>query len=522
MKEAADIKYPVGVQSFSELREGGYVYVDKTSYIHELRKGKYYFLSRPRRFGKSLFLSTVEAYFQGRRDLFKGLALDSLTDDWEVHPIFHLDLNNRNYRDEKSLDKELNEHLEEWEAIFGDEKKDRDPEERFAYLIKRAYTTTGKKVVILIDEYDKPLLNAINRPALADVYRETLKAFYANLKTMDPYIEMAILTGVARFSKVSIFSDLNNLRDISFDERYSAVCGITENELQSYFNPGIRQLASKMGMDQEEVIMELRRRYDGYHFSASSPDIFNPFSLLSTFARNRMGSYWFETGTPSYLVALLHRLNRPFSKFAPIEVSARFLESAGLLSSDPMAAFYQSGYLTIKSYNKDYDTYILDYPNEEVKESFLQNLLESYVPDILSGSGFTIIDFTRYIKGGHAEKFMKSLSSLIAKVPYQEKGSPEAHFQNVVYLVFTLLGFTAQMEQRTSDGRIDLTVEVPEFVYIFEFKTDTSAVRAMEQIKDKKYWLSYLASGKQIYLIGANFNSQTARLDSWEIETVIK
>ena len=513
MKPTYPTKYPIGIQSFAEIRQGGYLYVDKTEIIYRLiQAGKYFFLSRPRRFGKSLLLSTLEAYYRGKRELFHGLALDSLTEEWDPHPVLHLDLNNREYKDATSLHKELNANLERWEQIYGDEKRDRDPEERFAYIISRAYERTGKKVVILIDEYDKPLLNTIDNPELADIYRSQLKAFYGNLKTMDSYIRLAVLTGVARFSKVSIFSDLNNLRDISFDNQYAAICGITSDELNEYFAEGIRQLAGESGLSAEETREELRRRYDGYHFAAKSPDIYNPFSLVNVFASGYMGDFWFDSGTPTYLIKLLRRQGRPFRNIAPVMVERRYLESAGLLSPDSVPVLYQAGYLTIKGYDPDLQTYILDYPNEEVKRGFLDFLMHAYLPEMTPGSGFSIPDFVIAVRQGRPEEFMERMKSLIADVPYGDKGTPEDHFQNAVYLLFTLLGYFTRMEDRTSNGRIDLQVETPRYVYIFEFKIDSTARKAMDQIREKRYWERESVSGKEIFLIGANFDSKSRRL----------
>ena len=509
-----NIKYPVGIQSFAEIREGGYTYVDKTAIIYQLTKGKFYFLSRPRRFGKSLLLSTLEAYYLGRRDLFEGLALDSLTEDWEPHPVFHLDLNNREYKDETSLLQEFNANLEQWEFIYGDEKKDRAPEERFAYLIRRAFEQTGKKVVILIDEYDKPLLNTISRPELADVYRSQLKAFYSNLKTMDACIEMAILTGVARFSKVSIFSDLNNLRDISFEKKFSAICGITSDELDKYFKAGVEKIAESRNLSYEEARELLRHNYDGYHFSIESPDIYNPFSLVNAFEKGDIGQFWFDSGTPSYLVELLNRDFLPYQDISPSEIDRNDLESAGLLSENPIPVFYQTGYLTIKSYDPEFDVYTLDYPNEEVKQGFLKFLMRSYIPAFNSIRGFSIPDFVRAVRRGDPEDFMKRLESLIASVPYAEKGSAEAHFQNAIYLLFTLMGYYTRMEERTSDGRIDLKVDTDRYIYIFEFKIDSTSRAAIEQIEEKRYWLPDAVSDKEIILIGANFDTATRRLDA--------
>lgn len=522
-----EIKYPIGVQDFEKLIEGGYVYVDKSAFVYDIVKnGGYYFLSRPRRFGKSLFLSTLEAYYRGCRHLFKGLALDTLTDRWESRPVLHLDFNNGNYESEERLLEKLDFQLTEWERSFDVASENKDfkqlsPSLRFGRLIKDISEKTGKRIVILVDEYDKPLLHAIDHPELADKYRFILKLFYSNFKTMDRHIELAFLTGVARFSKVSIFSDLNNLRDISFEDNFASVCGISENELQEYFQVGIRELGGHLNESYDNVIALLRKHYDGYHFSKKSPDIFNPFSLLNSFIKNELGSYWFESGTPTYLVNLVRRMNLPFKNISPSEIDRNVLETAGLMESDAVPSFYQAGYLTIKDYDRDTNCYILDYPNEEVKEGFLKFLLQSYVPDMQTGSGFIMADFIKAVRNGNAERFMSSLQSLVAGVPYSEKGSAEGHFQNIVYLLFTLLGFFARMEHRTSDGRIDLTVETSDYVYIFEFKVNSHLNEAMAQIKRKKYWLPYLSSGKDIFLIGANFDTATRRLSGWEIEKVL-
>ena len=510
-----NIKYPVGIQSFAEIREGGYTYVDKTAIIYQLTKGKFYFLSRPRRFGKSLLLSTLEAYYLGRRDLFKGLALDSLTEDWEPHPVLHLDLNYGNYIEPNGLEEILNNHLRKWEEKYGrTDDKEESSAVRFNNVIRRAFEQTGKKVVILIDEYDKPLLNTISRPELADVYRSQLKAFYSNLKTMDACIEMAILTGVARFSKVSIFSDLNNLRDISFEKKFSAICGITSDELDKYFKAGVEKIAESRNLSYEEARELLRHNYDGYHFSIESPDIYNPFSLVNAFEKGDIGQFWFDSGTPSYLVELLNRDFLPYQDISPSEIDRNDLESAGLLSENPIPVFYQTGYLTIKSYDPEFDVYTLDYPNEEVKQGFLKFLMRSYIPAFNSLRGFSIPDFVRAVRRGDPEDFMKRLESLIASVPYAEKGSAEAHFQNAIYLLFTLMGYYTRMEERTSDGRIDLKVETDRYIYIFEFKIDSTSRAAIDQIEEKRYWLPDAVSDKEIILIGANFDTATRCLDA--------
>ncbi|MDE6273198.1 MAG: ATP-binding protein [Muribaculaceae bacterium] len=517
IRERNEIKYPVGIQSFSEIREGGYLYVDKTLYIHKLLTGKYYFLSRPRRFGKSLLLSTIEAYYQGRRDLFKGLEIESLTNDWDPHPVLHLDLNNGTYTKPTDLDILLDFHLKEWEKKYEVDSENDSPNMtasiRFGRIIKQAYEMTGKKAVILIDEYDKPLLKTLDEPQLTETYREILKGLYANLKTMDPYIKVAILTGVARFSKVSIFSDLNNLRDISFENEFSAICGVTADELDKYFFPGIEKVADNEGMTPEQARLELQRNYDGYHFSPISPDIYNPFSLVNAFAKGEMGDYWFRTGTPEFLVKLVRRANLPFKDIAPVDIHRNDLEDGGIFSPDCIPAFYQTGYLTIKDYDRSRKIFTLDYPNVEVKEGFLRFLLYSYMPFMQTDRSFSIFNFINEVRNGEAEGFMKRLESMIAGVPYSEKGSAESHFQNAIYLLFNLMGFYCRMEERTSDGRIDISVETDGYIFLFEFKVDSTPEAAINQIEEKKYWLPYRASAKKIFLIGANFDTKTRRLD---------
>ena len=519
-ESCSQLRYPVGIQTFSEIREGGYVYVDKTGYIYRLLSGgKYYFLSRPRRFGKSLLLSTIEAYFNGRRDLFDGLALASLTDDWEPHPILHLDLNNRDYSRYEGLEKELSTHLERWEALYGDDKRDRDVEERFAYVIERAHAATGKKVVILIDEYDKPLLSAIGDEELADRFRNTLKAFYSNIKTMDRHIEFALLTGVARFGKVSIFSDLNNLRDISFEPKFAAVCGITNEEIDRYFGRGIECLSEALGKSVEDVRQELKRHYDGYHFSANLYDIYNPFSLVNVFAAEQFRNYWFNSGTPTYIIKLLKGSLWSLRTLEWFRIQTDRLENEGIITKDPLPTLYQAGYLTIKEYDRERDEYILGYPNREVAKSFIDFLYPIYLGVGSTDTEFNIGRFVDDVVAGKPQSFMTRLDSLLRGVPHIGVAEPhEVYFQNAIYLVFKLMGFYTRMEDHTSDGRIDMTVETDGYVYVFEFKVNRSAAEAMAQIREKGYWRKFAASGKPVYLVAANFSAACRALDDVLIE----
>lgn len=516
------IKYPVGIQSFAEIRQGGYLYVDKTAFIHRLAgQGKYYFLSRPRRFGKSLLLSTLEAFYLGRRELFEGLDIERLATDWEPHPVLHLDLNSDEYIGEESLATVLKLNLAKWEKDYGVADNDNPLSYRFGQVIQRAYDATGRKVVILVDEYDKPILNAIDNEELSERFRSTLKAFYSNLKSKDQFIEFAILTGVARFSKVSIFSDLNNLRDITFEEEFAAICGMSDDEVDRYFGAGIEALARRTGKTYGQTRERLRTSYDGYHFAEDSPGVYNPFSLVNVFASNRFANYWFESGTPSYLVRLLERRRMNISRISGFKIGASALRMAGISTAGPIPALYQSGYLTIAGYDPERDIYELDYPNREVRESFLKFLVPYYTRISREETDFAISQFADDVLEGRPEDFMGRLQSLVARIPYGKGAkAPEDHFQNAVYLIFTLLGYQARVEERTSAGRIDLTVEVPGRVYIFEFKIDSTAAEAVSQIRSKNYDAPYGSSGKTVYLIGASFDSSTRTLADILIETL--
>ena len=511
--------YPIGIQNFEEIRKGCYSYVDKTSQVYELvTTGKYYFLSRPRRFGKSLLISTLEAYFEGKKELFEGLAISEPEKEWVKYPVLHLDLNTRNYESKESLFGILNQHLEEWESIYGDEKKDRVLEERFMYVISRAFEKTGKQTVILVDEYDKPLLQAIGNPELQEEYRNILKAFYGALKSMDKYIKFAILTGVTKFGKVSVFSDLNNLMDISMDYRYSEICGITEEELYRDFKEDINELGAANGLTEEETKSKLKELYDGYHFNDKCPDIYNPFSLLNTFAKKKFGSYWFETGTPTYLVELLKQNNFSIDELDGIEIDSMMLESIDTTSTNPIPVIYQSGYLTVKDYDKEFDTYILCFPNKEVEKGFVNFLLPFYANVKYDNSGFEIKNFVKDVRSGRIEDFMKRLSTLFADIPYEVVRNLEVHYQNIVYMVFKLLGFYAAVEYHTSEGRIDMVVKTSDYIYVMEFKLNGSAEEALKQINNKHYAQPFENDSRKLIKVGVNFSNETRNIERWVVE----
>ena len=524
------MKLPIGIQDFESLRIDGYAYIDKTEHIYRLvSEGRYYFLSRPRRFGKSLLLSTIKAMFLGKRELFKGLAIDKKEDwDWAVHPVLHLDLNTNKYDKAEVLEQKLDASLSEWETLYDCARPDLPLGMRFEKVIKAAYEKTGQRVVILVDEYDKPLLQAIGNRELQDEYRGTLKGFYGALKSMDGCIKFAILTGVTKFGKVSVFSDLNNLRDISLDYDFHSICGITEQELLSYFPTQIDALAERSKLTREECIEKLRRMYDGYHFDEDSPGMYNPFSVLNTFQTRKFGSYWFETGTPTYLVELLRRHYYDLEEMATSEVTSDVLNSIDAESTNPIPVIYQSGYLTIKGYKSEFKKYILGFPNEEVAEGFIKYLAPFYLDNREQRSVFDIEKFTSDVREGNAEQFLSRLKSLFASAPYDSvKGDKENHFQNMMWVVFKMMGFYSHTEYHTSDGRIDLLVETPQYRYIMEFKLDGTAEEALQQIKDKNYQLQFFGDtlatresqgGGKTYIIGVNFSKETRTIDRWVIE----
>ena len=513
-------KFPIGIQDFEKIRTGNYLYIDKTEQIYRLAtEGSYYFLSRPRRFGKSLLITTLKALFLGKRELFKGLAIDGKDDwDWAVHPVLHLDLNTNKYDQAEVLEYKLDESLNVWESEYGCPRPDLPFGMRFEKVIEQAYKQTGQRVVILVDEYDKPMLQAIGNPELQEEYRGTLKAFYGALKSMDGCIKFAMLTGVTKFGKVSVFSDLNNLLDISLSREYYDVCGITEEELLTNFKEEIDTLAEQNGMTREECITHLRKMYDGYHFEETAPGVYNPFSLLNTFKSNKFGSYWFETGTPTYLVTLLRESDYNLNQMAHVDVTADVLNSIDPGSANPIPVIYQSGYLTIKGYDTRFKEYHLGFPNEEVEEGFVKFLAPFYTSRERSRSAFDIRNFIKDVETGNPEQFLLRLKTLFASAPYESKMDSENNYQNIVWVVFKMMGFYSHTEYHTSDGRIDLLVETPLYRYVMEFKLDGTAEEALQQIHDKDYPLQFSLDDKQTWLIGVNFSHDTRTIDKYIIE----
>ena len=511
------MKYPIGIQNFESLRKDGYTYVDKTAMIHQLVvQGRYYFLSRPRRFGKSLLISTLEAYFSGRRELFSGLAMEKLETDWTACPVLHLDLNTARYDSKESLDEILNDALTTWEKAYGSEPAETTLSLRFKGIVRRAAEQTGQRVVILVDEYDKPLLQSLDNEALQSEYRATLKAFYSVLKTQDQYIRFALLTGVTKFGKVSVFSDLNNLFDLSMDERYQSLCGITEEEIHAYFGESVRELAGRLGLTVEETLARLREQYDGYHFVENGVGIYNPFSLLNTFQRLRFGSYWFETGTPTYLVELLQRDDYVLPNLTEEVATADVLNSIDSFSSNPIPVIYQSGYLTIKGYDPEFGEYRLGFPNKEVEEGFTRFLLPFYMGAERS-TPFSVANFVRSLRAGRPDDFMRLMAAMLSDTDYRIVGDSELYFQNAFYLVSKMLGFYTQVERVTSDGRMDMVIGTHGYLYIIEFKLDGSADAALRQIDGKDYAAPFAVDGRKLYRIGVNFSLDRRCIEEWKI-----
>lgn len=514
------MKYPIGIQNFEKIRNEGYVYVDKTDLIYQLvATGSYYFLSRPRRFGKSLLLSTMEAYFQGRKDLFHGLAIESLEKEWKDYSIIHLDLNVGDYQTLDSLTDKMDLFLSDLEDKYNCHSPLKEAGQRFERVIKACAEATGKQVVILVDEYDKPLLASIGNKALQDQFRIILKSFYGAMKSTDRYIKFAFLTGVTKFSKVSIFSDLNNLVDISMQGRYQTLCGITDEEVDHYFSESVQQLADEHGVSRDEMREQLRRRYDGYHFRQNGKAIYNPFSLLSTFNAGELGSYWFETGTPTYLVQLLQEDRFCLPDLMTQEVSSDVLTGLDTVGDNPIPVIYQSGYLTIKGFDPEFGIYQLGFPNEEVAEGFTQYLLPYYTNATRNDSQYFIRQFIQDLQKGNTDGFMRRMQTMMADTDYRIVGDAELYFQNAFWLISRMLGFYTEVERATSDGRMDMTVKTKDYIYIFEFKMDKSAEEALRQIDEKQYAAPFALDARRLFKVGVSFSREHRRIEDWKIES---
>lgn len=520
----ARIKYPIGIQSFSVLREGGYAYADKTGYLHTLLDSgaKYVFLSRPRRFGKSLFISTIEEFFNGRRDLFEGLEISHHEYDWQPYPVLHFDLSGCPADSEDSLCLFLDDSLSRLESKYGiHSDKDKLIGLRLKEIILQAHMQTGRQAVILVDEYDKPLLDSVDNPELQNHFRIQLRAFYSNLKSQDAHIRFAMLTGVTKFGHLSIFSDLNNLIDISMQKAFSGICGITAAELRQCFGQGVSRLAESEGISVENAYEELKVNYDGYRFAPKdSLEIYNPFSILNALFAETIDNYWFKTGTPTFLVKLIKSKGLALQGLDDIEVGEDSVSSVALdYRNNIYPILYQSGYLTIKGYRPEFRRLKLGFPNREVEQGFYESLYKIYLPSPHDDSAFNIDKFYDDVASGNPQSFMLRLQGLFAD--FNQDGfnriGLEQHYQDVIFLIMKLLGFYAQIEYKTASDRIDLVVKTSNYVYVMEFKVNGNSEDAIRQIDDKGYLLPFKAEGKHIIKIGANFSNATRTLSDWLI-----
>ena len=512
--------YPIGIQNFEKLRDGDYIYVDKTDKLYNLvNQGGYYFLSRPRRFGKSLLVSTLEAYLQGKKELFKGLAIESLEKNWTEYPVLHIDLSGVTYDEEEVLPKVLGQKLSEWETAYGVTGTADIIGLRFQSVIKAAYEKTGRPVVILIDEYDKPLIDNLDSPDLQEYYRKTLQGFYSVLKAMDGCIKFGFLTGVTKIGKLSVFSGLNNLRDISMLPQYADICGISEKDLHSCFSESIRELAAANSLTEEQCYAKLAEMYDGYHFCEDSVGMYNPFSLLNTFASNKFREYWFETGTPTFLVKLLKQTDYDIRRIADddVEIDVDMISGVNDYINDPIPVLYQSGYLTIRSFDEMFGIYRLGFPNMEVRKGFMKMLLACYVPVREKEGNVLISKLYRAVTEGKPEDMMLLLESLFARANYQIQGDAEKDFQYAMYIIFELLGEYVQTEKQTSNGRIDILLQTKDYVYIMEIKTDFSADAAIQQIDEKGYDRPFATDSRRLFRIGVSFSKENRRIEEWKI-----
>ena len=511
--------YPIGIQDFEKIRKDGFVYVDKTDLVYKMaQKGGYYFLSRPRRFGKSLLVSTLEAYFSGKKELFTGLALADLEKDWIEYPVLRMDLSGKSYDSPEVLQQVFDDYLSRWEKKYGIENKFTVPGIRFSKVIEAAYLQTGKRAVILIDEYDKPILDNMGNEELSDVFRNQLQGFYSVMKAKDGIIQFGFLTGVSKIGKLSVFSGLNNLKDISMDARYTDICGISEKDLKKYFKESIRELAEVNKMSVKACYTQLAQMYDGYHFRQNSTGIYNPFSVLNTFETGDFDNYWFETATPSFLVRFLQRGNYKLDDITRDRVPASLLKGGNSERPNAITLLYQTGYLTIKGYNEADRLYCLGYPNKEVEDSFMESLSEFYTPIDKNPGVLSAPKFVEDIRKGDVEMLMRRFTAFFADLDYQIMGDDELYFQNTMYVMLKIIGQQVQVERHTSNGRIDILIQTDRFVYIIELKRDKNPNDALDQIDEKGYDWPFMADERKVFKIGANFSTKNHRLENWVVK----
>ena len=511
--------YPIGIQTFSKIREGNYLYIDKTAYVYRMTHSasSYMFLSRPRRFGKSLLTSTLHSYFSGRKDLFHGLAMEKLEKEWTEYPVLHFDMSTAKHADSEQLLQELNLKLYGYEQIYGRLEEEVNPNQRLMGLIKRAYEQTGKKVVVLIDEYDAPLLDVVHEWENLDVLRNIMRNFYSPLKACDPYLRYVFLTGITKFSQLSIFSELNNIKNISMDEPYAAICGISEDEIRLQMKDDLGELAKKLEITPEEALMKLKENYDGYHFTSPSPDIYNPFSLLNAFADGKFGSYWFGSGTPTYLINMLKKFGVEPSEIGNNRVSVEDFDAPTERMTSIIPLLYQSGYITIKNYDEELDLYTLNIPNKEVRIGLMKSLLPHYVGSKAPETTTMVAYLSRDIRNGDMDTALRRLQTFLSTIPQCDNTKYEGHYQQVFYIIFSLLGYYVDVEVRTPRGRVDIVLRTKTTLYVMELKLDKSAGEAMEQIDLKNYPERFALCGLPVVKVAVSFDSERCTIGDWKI-----
>lgn len=531
-KNVSNMKYPIGIQSFEQIIQGGFVYVDKTDLVYQLvSSGKIYFLGRPRRFGKSLLVSTLEQYFLGNKELFKGLAMDKLETEWKQYPVFHVDFSTGNYLNDGALEEKLSGTISRWETRYGVENTYDDLGLRFQEVLRAAHEKTGLGAVVLIDEYDKPILDVLDLDyqvehlgkmiSLEEKHRNIMKSFYATFKGADADLRFVFLTGVTKFSQISMFSGFNQPDDISLNRNYESICGITKDELVRYFAEPIKELAEDYDCSYDEMLTMLKQKYDGYHFSKRMTDIFNPFSILNAFNQMDFGNYWFKSGTPTYLVRLLSHFDQNMNELIGKYYSTSQFDDYKADVEMPLPMIYQSGYLTIKGFDRDTQSYLLDIPNNEVREGLLTVLANNYLKT-KEDSASWLISSVHQLKRGKLQEFMNSLTAFLASIPYSvrrrnDEREYERYFGYTFYLLLRMLScYLLYREKETSQGRADCVFETPNDVYIFEFKLDGTADAALQQIEEKGYAREYATDSRRIHQIGVNFSSKTGTIEEWK------
>ena len=513
-------KYPIGIQTFSEIRERNYLYIDKTQYLVDfIDKGyKYVFLSLPRRFGKSLFASMIHAYYEGRKDLFEGLAMGEYEKDWVKHPVLHFDMSAAKHMDKDMLERYLADMLTDQEAVFGYKSEKQDPNIRLKDLVVTANRLTGRKVALIIDEYDAPLLDVVHEELNLVALRRAMQNFYSPIKSLDPYLEFVFLTGITKFAQLSIFSELNNLFNISMYDKYSAICGISSEELHTQMLPDVERLAEHLHLSVDETFERLKRKYDGYHFSKNSEDVYNPFSLIKALASGDISDYWFDSGTPTYIIKLLQKYNVGLRDLTGQDAGVSDFDVSPENMTTALPLLYQSGYLTIKHYEPMIDLYTLGYPNEEVRTGMVRSLAANYLTPAEGTNSSFVIKFVKAVIADDMEQALTLMRAYLAGVSYRLSNKTERDVQTIFYLVFSLIGSFIKVEEESAHGRADVVITLPSVVYVMELKFDGSADAALRQIDEKGYLIPYTADGKRLVKVGVNYSSEERTITEWRIE----